>query len=122
MKKVFYLWIVLALFPLSAEGSEWLGEYVGGMVPGSEVLSSQIVFQDNMWNTTAEFDSIFLLNALRKNCDLLGGKAIINLRFLMSLGEISFRDKKSGMKITSAGGVQGGVYGDCVTSIRHLKK
>lgn len=113
--------VSLFLF-LTAYGaeSEWLGEYVGGEIPGYEILKSSVIIERSIGGPTGEFQEYLMLTSLAKTCkDGFGGKALVNVRFVVSVGEVSFK-KEGQLKVISPG-IYGSIYGDCVLSVRKKK-
>lgn len=122
MKLIFsaLFFIFILCFPVWSGDLEWLGEYVGGEIPGYEILKSKVVIDRLIGGPTGEFQEYMMLTSLAQMCrDSFKGKALVNVRFVVSVGEVGFR-KEGQLKIISPG-IYGNIYGDCVLSVRKKK-
>lgn len=101
-----------------ADSAEWLGDYVGSEIPGYEILKSNMMLAKTDGGPTRDIapDSIDLLN----QCKRKGGRALVNVRLIYSLGEVSGEDKSGKMKVVSPGAFFA-AYGDCVYEVKPKK-
>jgi len=112
----------LMALPLEAQENQWLGAYAGGEVPGFEITGSRILFTRIQGGPTGDFSEEKLLSELIAYCKKGDfGKALANVRFVVSLGEVSFPEKGASIKIISPA-IYALAYGDCVTSLRSKTK
>lgn len=109
--------VFFGLFPLRAEGEDWLGEYLGSEVPGYQVLESHIVWGRRIGGPTSEMDISKLLTETAELCQTRAGKALVNIRIVVSVGDVSVRDKSGGITKISPG-FYGGIFADCVTRVK----
>lgn len=113
--KLIGLLVLIILF--SSEilyGSEWLGEYVGGEIPGYEILKSvrvENIQSGGPGTFEPRLDSIVFL------CMAKDGVAVVNTRVAIALGEVGFRTRE-GLAVTIPNGGISIVYGDCVLKAR----
>ncbi|MDO8445369.1 MAG: hypothetical protein Q7T53_04575 [Deltaproteobacteria bacterium] len=112
------LLILLSHMTLKAEGAEWLGEYAGGEIPGYEILKSKMTANSSSGGPT--HDEIPNYLELATKCQKNGGKAIINIRIIYSLGEVSWT-KSDGSVEKISPGASGVIYGDCVYAVKPKK-
>lgn len=99
----------------SAESAEWLGEYVGSGIPGYEIVKSFIKTISSSGGPTE--DKLPRASELAIACKKEGGKAIVNVRLVYSLGEVTWKEKDGSMTNISPGAT-GIAYGDCVSEVK----
>jgi hypothetical protein len=103
------------------EKTEWLGSYVGGEIPGYEILSSHFALNRKFGGPTSDINPpLFWLEEICRNAQ--NGKAVVNLRLMYSLGDVSDSVGKGGVVEITSPGAFGAVYGDCVTAVRPKSK
>lgn len=110
--------ILLSNMPPTADGAEWLGEYAGGEIPGYEILKSNMTANSSSGGPTHNEIPDYL--ELATKCQKKGGKAIVNIRIIYSLGEVSWT-KNDGTVEKISLGASGVIYGDCVYAVKPKK-
>ncbi len=105
----------LCSISLTVEAAEWLGEYAGSEMPGYVILKSNLMGQGSSGGPTDEHTPDY--GVLAEKCKKNGGKAIVNVRFVYALGDVSWKDKNGSITKISPGAF-GIAYGDCVYEVK----
>lgn len=128
MKHLIRIHLLMVVFfltsvTLNVEGAEWLGEYVGSEIPGYEILKSKVEFADQSGGPTDDkMPHRQLYEKFVEYCKNKGCRAIVNLHFLYTLGDVSWIESNNSGRITKISpGATGIVYGDCVYEAKPKK-
>jgi hypothetical protein len=70
----------------SRERTQWLGSYVGAVIPGYEVLTSTIVVRVGMTRQSWDFDIQNESQIFKNQCLANGGVALVNVRMESHVG------------------------------------
>ena len=100
-----------------AADAQWLGSYKGSMIPGHEIIESDLL--------TAQFNGLQhegvyheLLDGLKTQCMKEKGVALVNVTMMPAIGDIKMPSGNPGqLKVVSPGLHLGGLA-DCVLKVK----
>ncbi|MCS6328033.1 MAG: hypothetical protein H8K06_13235 [Nitrospira sp.] len=107
-----------------AEGPRegWLGAFVGSEIPGALIKRSSIAVGSQQFSPSASGSSLAVLHKVVEQCRTTSkGRAMVNIRIVNTLGEMSEQQTDKKTYKTYPGSLLITVYGDCVLEVQDMK-
>ena len=98
--------------------TEWLGAYKGGLIPGYEILQSELQTSSFFGKQNDEIQRQ-LLEYMKTQCVKSNGHALVNVSLTPAIGEVKYQSRQGQAQIVSPGLHLSGLA-DCV--LKYQKK